>query len=158
MRKLLRCVVYLACLGFASFIFGRLLPKGIFHADRFPWRSFRFERGGRVYDRLKIRAWQNKVPDMSRVLPKLMPAKRLEQNSPDTLPRMVAETCVAELTHALLGLLGFGCLLFWPGVGGAIVSVLFLLGNLPFIFIQRYNRPRLARLTEKLVKKKQCEP
>ncbi len=35
----------------------------------------------------------------------------------------------------------------WPGAGGIIVTVIYiLLGNLPFIIIQRYNRPRLQRL------------
>ena len=37
--------------------------------------------------------------------------------------------------------------LIWPGAGGIIVTVIYiLLGNLPFIIIQRYNRPRLQRL------------
>ena len=37
----------------------------------------------------------------------------------------------------------------WPGVGGiAVYAVYVLLGNVPFIMIQRYNRPRFARLLE----------
>ena len=41
------------------------------------------------------------------------------------------------------------CLTLWPTVGGLAVVCLNILGNLPFILIQRYNRPRLARLLEK---------
>ena len=46
--------------------------------------------------------------------------------------------------------------LLWPGWGGAIVlAVWVLLANLPFILIQRYNRPRLMRLAALLRKRAQ---
>ena len=63
------------------------------------------------------------------------------------LPRMIQETCVAEMIHVLLSLTGLGCLVIWQGIGGVLVTAVYiLLGNLPFILIQRYNRPRLQRL------------
>ena len=31
----------------------------------------------------------------------------------------------------------------WDGIGGWIMSILFLLFNIPFIIMQRFNRPRL---------------
>ena len=44
----------------------------------------------------------------------------------------------------------------WPGWGGAIVlAVWVLLANLPFMVIQRYNRPRLVRLAALLRKREQ---
>ena len=60
---------------------------------------------------------------------------------------MIQETCVAELTHALLCLAGIAVFWIWPGPGGLILFLIdVFLGNLPFILIQRYNRPRLIRL------------
>ena len=60
---------------------------------------------------------------------------------------MIQETCVAELIHMLLSVTGLACLAIWPGLGGIAVTIVYiLLGNLPFIIIQRYNRPRLERL------------
>ena len=48
------------------------------------------------------------------------------------------------------------CLRLWPGWGGVLVwAVWFLLGNLPFILIQRYNRPRLLRLRSLLQRREQ---
>lgn len=85
---------------------------------------------------------------MSKVFKKLMPAKNL-CGSVDSkrLMVMILETCEAEVTHFLLCLTGLYCLWIWPGTGGAIVyAVYVLLGNLPFILIQRYNRPRLVKL------------
>lgn len=145
--KFLNCCIYLALMGIISFFVGRLLPKRWFHPDRFPYRSYPFERNGRVYERLKIRSWQNKVPDMSRIVPKLMPAKRLTGDYKEKLPRMIQETCVAELIHSILCFTGFYCVWLWPGAGGLTVAVLHALFlNLPFILIQRYNRPRLMKL------------
>ena len=58
-----------------------------------------------------------------------------------------SETCVAELTHALLCIAGLALLWLWPGTGGIVLFALYvLLGNIPFILIQRYNRPRLQKL------------
>ena len=66
------------------------------------------------------------------------------------------ETCVAEAVHTASSLLGLLCLRLWPGWGGVIVwAVWFLLGNLPFILIQRYNRPRLLRLRSLLQRREQ---
>ena len=63
---------------------------------------------------------------------------------------MICETCIAELIHALLCLSGLYCLKLWPGAGGIIAAIVYiLLFNLPFILIQRYNRPRLIRLQQR---------
>ena len=84
---------------------------------------------------------------MSRIFKKIMPEKKMTAETIADVPRMLEETCVAELTHFLLSLLGLAMLWIWPGAGGIIVTVIYiLLGNLPFIIIQRYNRPRLQRL------------
>ena len=43
-----------------------------------------------------------------------------------------------------------GLLKIWRGPGGVILTVIYIVfGNLPFLLIQRYNRPRLQRLLEK---------
>ena len=149
-RKLRQCAVYLAAIGAVFFYIGRLLPGSWFRGDRFPFRPLPFERDGRIYERLGIRRWKDKVPDMSRLLPKVMLPKRLAWGvQPERIARMVQETCIAELVHIILFVLGFGCVLIWDGPGGWITAVVYnLLGNVPFILIQRYNRPRLLHLME----------
>ena len=151
MCEFMRCIIYLAGIGIVSFMLGRIVPKRWFRAESFPYRSFSVEREGRIYEKLKIRKWQSKVPDMSRILPCVMPKKRLIHGFEDTLPRMIQETCVAEWIHSILSVAGLLCLGIWHGPGGIIVtSVYVLLGNVPFILIQRYNRPRLLRMQKKL--------
>ena len=140
------CVKYLVGTGAAGFILGRLLPKDWFLCDRFPYKEYLCERGGRIYERLRIKAWQNRVPDMSKIFPAWMPPKKFCRSDIKRLPNMIQETCVAELVHGLLSLSGLACLKLWPGIGGVVMSILNLMVNLAYVVIQRYNRPRLLRL------------
>ena len=143
--KFLHCALYLAATGAAAFLLGRLLPKRWFCGDAFPYRCSPKEQN--LFRALRVKEWQSRVPDMSRILPGLMPAKKLTAETFSDLPRMIQETCVAELIHTLLSVTGLACLAIWPGVGGIAVTVVYiLLGNLPFIIIQWYNRPRLQRI------------
>lgn len=148
---LLHCLLYIAAMGVTSFLLGRLLPKKWFDSRAFPYASFPFEKKGKIYEKLKIKKWQNKLPDMSRILPGLIPAKRISARpNAETLQQMLQETCVAEFTHFLLCIGGMYCLRLWQGPGGVIVAVLnALIGNIPFILIQRYNRPRLQKLLDR---------
>jgi len=140
--KLLKCAIYLALLGTVGFFAGRLMSKCWLRPETRWFRSFSFERSGAFYEKFGIRKWQNKVLDMSRILPGLMPAKNLAGAYEERLPVMIQETCVAETVHIASSILGLRCLWIWPGVGGMTVTVIHIAFlNLPFILIQRYNRP-----------------
>lgn len=154
--KLLKCALYLALTGVVGFFAGRIVPKRWFKPEKGLFRSFPVERNGTVYEKLGIRKWHKKVPDMSRILPGWMPAKKLSGDYGEKLPVMIRETCVAEVIHISVSIAGLRCLWMWPGVGGMTVTAIHIIFlNLPFILIQRYNRPRLIRLQKKLEKKKE---
>lgn len=142
------CLLYIALSGMLFFLLGRILPKRMFRPDLFPYHAWKVENGGRLYYKIKINRWQAIVPDMSRLLPGFMPAKRLLHRPSDAqLMRMIRETCVAELIHVFLCVSGIALFWIWPGMGGIILYILYVvLGNLPFILIQRYNRPRLQAM------------
>ena len=90
------------------------------------------------------------LPDMSRLMPDMV-KKKLAAADPMSL---VQETCVAECVHCWLVVLSVGMLFLWKSVWSwALWLVYNLLGNVSFILIQRYNRPRLLRLAEKENKK-----
>lgn len=147
MKPFIDCCIYLAVIGVAGFFLGRLLPKNWFPHDSFPYRPFAFEKGGQIYTALGVRRWKDSFPDMSVILPATIPSKRLPKRATSAhLMLMLQETCVAELIHFLLCIGGLRCLWLWNGVGGVWIALLNILGNLPYIIIQRYNRPRLARL------------
>ena len=146
----IRCVIFFALIGASGFLLGRVLPKGIFHGDRFPFMCFKWERQGAVYNLLGVKKWKEKVPDMSRILPKVMPSKRLPRSfTAGQVELMVQETCVAEMTHTLLAVVGVGCVFLWKGFWGWAASVVYMLCNIPDIIIQRYNRPKLMRILQR---------
>ena len=139
------CALYLAVIGLASSA-AALLPRRWFHADRFPFRPQRWEHEGKIYEKLAVQRWKDKLPDMSRFLPWLTQKQVSASISAAQAERLVQETFVAELVHDILAILTFGCVWIWPGWGLWLSIAYVLIGHLPYIVIQRYNRPRLARM------------
>ncbi len=148
--KFIKSAVYFAVTGIIGFFAGRIIPKKWLRPEKGWFKCFPFEKGGKIYEKINIRSWQNKVPDMSRILPSLIPAKKLKQDYALRLPDMICETCIAELIHLLLCFSGLYCLKLLPGAAGIIVTIIYILFfNLPYILVQRYNRPRLIRLQQR---------
>ena len=54
----LNCLGYLLIVGIAIFLIGRLFPRRWISADRFIFRSFAFEKEGKIYDKIKISKWK----------------------------------------------------------------------------------------------------
>lgn len=157
MSGFLRCALYLLTLALLAHPVGQTLPRRWFDGGRFPYACYKWEKQGKLYTRIGVDRWKTLVPDMSRILPDMV----RKQVTPTAVTAaqaavLVQETCVAEAVHTASSLLGLICLWLWPGWGGAAVwLVWFLLGNLPFILIQRYNRPRLMRLRDLLQRREQ---
>lgn len=150
-----KCFFYFALTGVLALLLGRILPKSRLHPEGLLFRSRPFEQDGKLYEKLNIKQWQNRLPDMSRILPFLMPPKKLSGDYKQRLPMMIEETCVAELIHVLVCISGLYSLQLWPGTGGVSVYLIYVVVfNLPYIMIQRYNRPRLMKLYRKV----RCAP
>lgn len=147
--ELINCVIYYSLTGFMCFLFGRFVPKKLFNPNMFPFRTFGWEKNGTIYESTGVKQWQNKVPDMSKMFPGIMPAKSVG-TTPDSASIMIMlrETCVAELVHWILFLWGLGCFRFFKFKTAVIVYIIYVAANAPYIIIQRYNRPRLRRLLE----------
>lgn len=146
---LVNCIVYLCLTGAIGFVVGRLLSRyRHFNPEAFPYRPFAFEKDGVAYEKLGIKSWQSKVPDMSRIVPSLIPSKNMHGTvSAEKVEIMLHETCVAEYVHYLLCLSGlYGCFHFLQPVAASALYVLYLFTNIPCMMIQRYNRPRLMRV------------
>lgn len=154
--KLLLCALYLAALGVAAHFIGNALPRAWFHYDRFPWRSFPWERDGRIYRKIGVHRWKDHVPDMSKLCRDMVPKAVGARPTAAQLQAQLEENMVAEAVHWVLVLLSLGVVWIWPGIGGGVVYFLSLWGNLPFALIQRYNRPRLVRLLERQISKQEA--
>lgn len=135
-------------LGVVSYPVGRLISWNDPDPDGFWFREREWELGGEIYEKLHIKSWQSRIPDVSKVLGRWMPRKTLSMGfSAETVRTMIRETCTAEMVHGLLNIAGLWLLSIWHGIGGVVIYLIyFILGNLPFILVQRYNRPRLKNL------------
>ena len=141
--------VYIAVLGIVSHVIGESIDRDSIQFEKFPFAPYRWENEGRFYKKLRIEAWKKALPDKSRFV-RTMVRKSLEDNrSSEHLKCLIKETCVAELVHWLLLFAGPLFRLFSDSAFGLAVSILYSLSNVPFIMIQRYNRPRLVALHRK---------
>lgn len=148
--RILLTVIYFVLIGQGCFFFGLLLPRERFDEEAFPYKAYAWERKGKLYDVLHIKKWKRRVPDMSMVTDKIFPKRLSSGITVEELDRLVKESCVAELIHYILAVLGLGFYYIWKGKTGAVLTVLYILGNIPYIIIQRYNRPNFISLREKL--------
>lgn len=143
--------------GVATLFLGIPVPRHIFKPDRFPFRSFSFEKDGKIYTKILVHKWKDLVPDASKVISK-MTKKRIQKNVDEkALERLVQETCVAEIVHWILILLTPVYCIGLPVGYGVFLSVLYALGNYVFIVIQRYNRPRFIKAHELMIKRNMRE-
>lgn len=145
----LNCLIFIAISSLLIFLCGRLFPRKWICENSFPYRAFEIEKNGKIYEKLKIKKWKTKWPDASllfnKIFPKLYPKKRLENLNSNKISLLLKESCVAETTHVLSGIIGFFCVKIWRGGGGLTVSLFWAFINIPPILIQRYNRPRLVK-------------
>ena len=150
MHGLLASILYLALLGLLAHPVGQALPRRWFHPDRRPWTPWRWEESGALYRALRVRDWKDKVPDMSRRMGDMV-KKRAPRTAAEA-EAVLRETCGAELV------LSVPVFLLMRSPWAILVYVIFNgLGNLPFLIIQRYNRPRLAAIWRKLKKREETK-
>lgn len=151
--KLVYSAVYVAVCGFVAYLIGEAMPRKWFNERKFPYSEFEWEKNSEIYKTLKVKKWKNKMIDMSKIFTGMIPkAIKLGANSRD-LRVLIKETCVAEFVHWVLCIISGGVYWIWESSAGVVVWFLCIVGNLPFIIIQRYNRPHLMSLMKRMEKK-----
>lgn len=146
----LRSVLYVAICGVLSHFIGEALPRRWFHYDKFPFLPWKWEKNGTCYEKIRIQDWKDHMPDMSRVMKDMVPKRLGFCPTSEQVRTLVVETCVAEVVHAALCLLAPVIWFFWKNGMGVFLSAVVIVCNLPFIMIQRYNRPMLISLAQRL--------
>ena len=114
------------------------------------FRLFKIEKKGKIYqDFLRIKRWKDIIPDGGKINKRGFEKTKLKRELP-YLKKFYLETKRAELIH-WTGMLTCTVFLFiHPYPINHIVFVIALLLDIPFMLVQRYNRPRLARLIKKM--------
>ena len=148
-------IIYVAVIGALSNVFAIFINRDKLDENKRPFKSKKWERNGKIYDKLKIRKWKGKLPDMSKILPFLRPKKVVSGTTSKDLRALIKETCVAEIVHTVLMILSIGVVFICPGKLGVILYIFCFIGNLPFILIQRYNRPQYLIAEERLTRREE---
>lgn len=149
----LRFASIVGTVGVPAFFLGEKLPRSKLDPDRFPFRSFAWEREGLIYERLGIKRWKTRIPDMSKYIRRTFAKQGNLMRDPGHLRKLVAETCSAELVHWMLILVSpvFAVLMDEYGVPAMLI---YIAGNMLFVIIQRYNRPRIQKIIQRIEKRK----
>lgn len=134
--------VFLAC------IHGK---KKLFDSSKRMYRIKSWEKDGKFYSqKLKIKKWKDFLPQY--VSKGGFSKKSFESTSIEYIDRFILETCRGEWAHRMCLLISVPIYFFNKiNVGVGLVLTIFCV-QLPFIFIQRYNRIRLQKLKERLQK------
>jgi glycosyl-4,4'-diaponeurosporenoate acyltransferase len=120
------------------------IPTARLDHDSWLTRPRRWERGGRVYDAIRVRRWKDSLPEAGAVFAGGVSKRSLVTRTTAGLEAFATETRRAEIGHWLAAAASPAFAL-WNAPAVAAVMVAYGVGiNLPFIAIQRFNRARIA--------------
>lgn len=140
--------------GFAFSALPRSVQQRLFDCRRAYYIVSPSEK--KLHSLIKIPYWKDKLPQFNLLFDK----SKLGSVTADHIDDFIRETCKAEVVHLSIAVLGFLSLLFTFVTGDAsdfwiflTIAVIIGLCQIPFVLIQRYNRPRLLRLRDRLAAK-----
>ena len=125
-----------------------VLPKSFFDPTKKRYSTLKGEK--RLYVRLGIRKWKDKIPETGGILVGFQKSKALDLHDNAYVYKFMEETCYAEVMHLISIPLGAVALLACPKtlmgtVALPVVLVNALLQLLP-VMVQRFIRPQLMRV------------
>lgn len=147
--------------GFISGCIFALFPRRLL--QKCIVKEFKFENNGKFYEKyFHILKWKDHLPQFSNITKIGFKKDTIKSISVNYLETFYIETIRAELTHFFLII--FSPFYFFVKnytLGFKIFAVVCnIIGNIPFIMVQRYNRPRIYTLLQKIILKNQesiCE-
>lgn len=149
-------IYVLLLLGVVSLLMRLIIPTNFWIKKRKCFKVWRKEKT--FYDRIKIKKWKDKIPEMGKIAG--FPKDSIRSMDCSYLQKFIAETCFAEWMHFIVGVVGFTALCFCPIHDYVfvvpILIVNFILHLLPCM-IQRYNRLRLTEVVNRLSCKNRTE-
>ena len=146
----LRMASIVGIIGITAYFIGESLPRSIYDYRRFPFKCYKWERNGQIYEKLGVRWLKTHSIDMSSIMPKAFPKQNTMSRDKAHLERLVQEMCNAELVHWVLALMSPVFWLLIEGWYGVAISIGYALSNLGDVMIQRYNRPRIIMILKRI--------
>lgn len=152
----LRMASIVGIIGITAFFIGESIPRSWYDYRRFPFKCYPWEKNGRIYEKLGVRWLKTHSIDMSRIMPGTFPKQNTMFRDRAHLERLVQEMCNAELVHWVLAFLSPVFWLLIEGWYGVAITIGYAMSNLGDIMIQRYNRPRIIMILERIEACESC--
>ena len=148
----LRMAAIVGVTGIPAFFMGEKVKRDRLDPDAFPFAPWKWEQNGRIYEKVGIKWWKNRVPDMSKYMKRAFSKQGNLNRTPEHLHKLVLEMCSAELVHWFLFLVSPLFAILIPGWGWPIM-IGYIISNIMSIIIQRYNRPRIQEIIRRIEKR-----
>lgn len=127
------------------------IPVDKFDYDSSFYRSKPWERDGEIYQKLfKVRSWKKYIPSGAALYKDAYEIKYIIDFSVNNVKLWLKESCRSEFCHWIMILPGFLFFLWNPNWLAWIMVAYAILNNAVPIIMQRYNRPRVHKLLERL--------
>lgn len=144
----LAVAVAFAADAIAALVSRYLIPKKFYDPLAKRFRCHKKEK--KLYVKLGIRKWKDKIPETGGLLVGFQKKKALDLHDNEYIYKFMQETCYAEVMHAWSVPLGFITLAFCPAplrltVALPVAIVNAILQLLP-VAVQRFIRPQLLRV------------
>ncbi len=128
-----------------------ILPDGIFNPEGFLFKCREWENQGKIYEELfKIRSWKTKLPVSHDLSYEVINLRELRLNGTKHIKRYLSKSCKAEAIHILASFIMIVFIFRYDLLVTLIIVMITSLINIPFVIIQRYNRPRLIKYLDRL--------
>lgn len=126
-------------------ILSLIVPDNVFSKKLWILKERKWEKKGEFYQKyFKVKQWKNHLPELGDFIKGIFPKKKIMEFSDEYLNKFLFESRKSELTHWCIILSSLLFLLWNEPHEALIMFIIASVINLPYIIIQRYNRPRIT--------------
>lgn len=123
------------------------VPISFFEKKNKLFYSYSWEKNGAFWQMyFHVRSWKDRLPDGATLFKLGFKKKNLTEANSFYFSKFILESKRAELNHWLLLFPAPFFFLWNPPWAGWLIICYALIANVPFIIIQRYNRPRFEKI------------
>ena len=145
--------LFLMAIDAAVAFFTQRVPRKWLIPNAWCFKVFGFER--RLYEKVGIRKWKDSIPELGGAFKKFS-KQHLESNSKEYIHFFIVETIYGEMAHTWAIVFGIIIFFIFPSHILNFALPLFLINlflNLLPAMIQRYTRPKLCKVYERMLEK-----
>lgn len=140
-----------------SYLFSKR-PDQYYEQPNHWYEPFEWEKNGETWQIwLGVKRWKDYLPEGSSIRQNVYNKRHLQNTQAQTIKKFILETKRAEQMHWFTMLPAPLFFIWNPPWAGWLIILYALLSNVPFIIIQRYNRPRLQRIYKLSLRKESLE-